>query len=104
MDNFVIDIDAPAPEVPGLQDDGNNAQNDAENGTAALRNQPELQALIAFAEKYVPFVLILLLKLVFDHRIGEYSSFFFMLYSNPRMPYGSVREINLIIIILYSKN
>ncbi|GFT67953.1 RING finger and transmembrane domain-containing protein 2, partial [Nephila pilipes] len=42
---------------------------DPEQGAAVLRNSPELQALIAFGEKYLPFLLILLLKLAFDHRI-----------------------------------
>lgn len=45
--------------------------NETDAGASALRNSPEMQALIAFAEKYVPFILILLLKLMFDHRIGN---------------------------------
>lgn len=77
--NFVIDIDvsqdnnaAPninsIPTTPDPVIDPNLG--DPEQGAAVLRNSPELQAIFAFAEKYVPFLLILLLKLVFDHRIG----------------------------------
>lgn len=50
---------------------GGNRNNEADAGASALRNSPELQALFAFAEKYVPFLLILFLKLMFDHRIGN---------------------------------
>lgn len=48
-----------------------NRNNETDAGASALRNSPEMQALFAFAEKYVPFILILLLKLMFDHRIGN---------------------------------
>ncbi|GFU12001.1 RING finger and transmembrane domain-containing protein 2 [Trichonephila clavipes] len=82
QENFVIVIDTPnsdtvenndGPPVNAIQPnpepiDVNNS--DPEQGASVLRNSPELQALIAFGEKYLPFILILLLKLVFDHRIG----------------------------------
>lgn len=38
--------------------------------TDVLNSSPELRALVSVAEKYVPFLLILLMKIVFDHRIG----------------------------------
>lgn len=50
--------------------DANGNSNEADQNTTTIRNSPELQALLSFAEKYVPFLLILLLKLIFDHRIG----------------------------------
>lgn len=49
---------------------GGSRNNETDPGVSAFRNSPELQALLAFAEKYVPFLLILFLKLMFDHRIG----------------------------------
>lgn len=76
-DNFVIEIDSPNINVDSTHTTSNSDSADAamgtgdiEQGANAIRNSPELQAIIAFAEKYVPFILILLLKLVFDHRIG----------------------------------
>ncbi|GBM28556.1 RING finger and transmembrane domain-containing protein 2 [Araneus ventricosus] len=76
--NFVIDIDVSQDNntgpnvnsIPTNPDPIDANHGDPEQGAAVLRNSPELQALFAFAEKYVPFLLILLLKLVFDHRIG----------------------------------
>ncbi|XP_013783395.1 RING finger and transmembrane domain-containing protein 2-like isoform X2 [Limulus polyphemus] len=41
-----------------------------EDASELLRNNPEIRALLSLAEKYVPFLLILLMKMVFDHRIG----------------------------------
>ncbi|GIY85053.1 RING finger and transmembrane domain-containing protein 2 [Caerostris extrusa] len=77
QENFVIDIEpsdnssGPSINAIPLNPDLNDPNHsDAEQGAAVLRNSPELQALFAFAEKYVPFILILLLKLIFDHRIG----------------------------------
>ncbi|KFM79573.1 RING finger and transmembrane domain-containing protein 2, partial [Stegodyphus mimosarum] len=81
--NYVIDIESPevdsynnANESPsnslsGAEPaDANNRSNESDQGAAALRNTPELQALFAFAGKYVPFLLVLLFKLMYDHRIG----------------------------------
>ncbi|XP_067144274.1 RING finger and transmembrane domain-containing protein 2 [Centruroides vittatus] len=48
----------------------NREQNRNNDPADALRNNPEMRALLLMAEKYVPFILILLLKLIFDHRIG----------------------------------
>uniref|UniRef100_T1IMA1 RING-type domain-containing protein n=1 Tax=Strigamia maritima TaxID=126957 RepID=T1IMA1_STRMM len=48
-------------EVPAS---GNGANDDA------LRHSPELKRLLTVAEKYLPFVLILLAKLTFDHKTG----------------------------------
>ncbi|KAG8185591.1 hypothetical protein JTE90_023290 [Oedothorax gibbosus] len=69
-ENFIIDIEALEEQHRNAANEANAENGDGENGNPSLRNQPELQAAIAFAEKYVPFVLILVLKLVFDHRIG----------------------------------
>ncbi|KAF8796123.1 RING finger and transmembrane like protein [Argiope bruennichi] len=127
--NFVIDIDASqdnnaSPNVnsiPTTPDPIDANQGDPEQGAAVLRNSPELQALFAFAEKYVPFLLILLLKLVFDHRIGilvnlglfitfchanavikrEVSKQLFLLYSGET---GRIKEIFSICLKLVPQN
>ncbi|XP_071040115.1 E3 ubiquitin-protein ligase RNFT2 [Parasteatoda tepidariorum] len=83
IENFVIDMESVAADsfnpvhnpaandnLPNLETNDNTRSSDNDQGVSALRNSPELQAIIAFAEKYMPFVLILLLKLIFDHRIG----------------------------------
>lgn len=82
--SFVINMEGAtgsAYELPNSNDllDSNaesigtgSRNNETDQGAAVLRNSPELQAVLAFIEKYVPFLLILFLKLVFDHRIGKF--------------------------------
>merc|ERR1739846_238021 len=44
---------------------------DPESGWAAILNSnPELKAIVSACEKYIPFVLIILVKSLFDHGTG----------------------------------
>lgn len=62
--------------LDGLHTSGNNNNDpttpDAANGqnAAGLRQSPELMSAVSVVEKYMPFFLILLAKLIFDHKIG----------------------------------
>lgn len=64
--------DSSSSNAPNDDPNTNNRTNEANSSdsTANLRSTPEYQMLISFVEKYVPFLMILLMKLVFDHRIG----------------------------------
>lgn len=61
---------------------GGSRNSETDQGNSAFRNTPELQAFCAFAEKYVPFLLILFLKMMFDHRIGNAYSFSYYKFHN----------------------
>lgn len=78
-DDFVINMDSEQirnnqQRVPAINESTptNNAprENRDNDPAEALQNNPEMRTLLTTIEKYVPFLLILLLKLVFDHRIG----------------------------------
>lgn len=47
-----------------------SADSQSSQPTDILRQNPELRALMSVAEKYLPFLLVLLAKLIFDHKTG----------------------------------
>uniref|UniRef100_T1INQ7 RING-type domain-containing protein n=1 Tax=Strigamia maritima TaxID=126957 RepID=T1INQ7_STRMM len=80
LNEFVISVDSAASVEEGVVvgetvDEVQGVTNNNEmpaSGAAedALRQSPELKRLLSVAEKYLPFVLILLAKLTFDHKTG----------------------------------
>lgn len=66
-DNFLNNI----REAANAESQNNNNNNNVEEGsTDALRISPEARALLEVLQKYVPFVMILLAKCIYDHRAG----------------------------------
>lgn len=57
----------------------NNNNSDEANAAEALRQVPEARALLEILHKYVPFVLILMVKGLYDHREGIFN--FIILFS-----------------------
>ncbi|KAG1657878.1 RING finger and transmembrane domain-containing protein 2 [Nymphon striatum] len=62
----------PAENITNAQNEPNRGSIDSNisRHSENLRSSPEIQSLIAIAEKYIGFVLVLLLKNLFDHKLG----------------------------------
>lgn len=71
-DNFLNNIrEAATTEQNHQHHNNNNNNNNVEEGAAELLRQgPETRAFLAVLYKYVPFLLILLAKGIYDHRAG----------------------------------
>lgn len=81
-ENFLNDVrEAHAAVVDQAINHVQNNNNNTEEATAAeaLRQVPEARALLDILQKYVPFVLILLAKGLYDHREGIFN--FIILFS-----------------------
>merc|ERR1719391_1035790 len=61
----------PGDALRGEQMAGGAAASEAENGWSAILNSnPEIKAVVSACEKYIPFLLIILVKSVFEHGKG----------------------------------
>lgn len=82
IENIALDVSATTGHensvLINMGDDNNSTSNDSSadtinNNTTHDQSVGEFQMVIRLLEKYLPFALLLLVKMLFDHRIGDYS-------------------------------
>lgn len=79
-ENFLNNVrEAHASLEQATGNNNNNVSEEATAATEALRQVPEARALLEILQKYVPFLLILIVKGLYDHREGIFN--FIILFS-----------------------